>query len=611
MSSMACGHNDELVALGAMHLLSAEEQARLDELVRTCPDCRKRLQEYRALAALMPRLMMPEMSPSRAITTQAPPKLNGKTPHISMPFSMSNGWEEPAVQSIPMPEPLSSSRLEHRSLGQRMVSFVSGLAAVVLLVGLIGGFWLLLVGRTPGGSYTIITVETPQPTRVISNPCGAGASGDNGGSCGLVLLDTSTVPAQLVEADPVTGQVMPVLPPLPVGNATLASLSADYRLLILGVTPYEYPGAVSLQMVHLDNWSLGAKATVQLAQGMSLQNLAITPDGTGVYAVIVNADGSQAELRYYAYDRRHETLAPRWSAPLPFAPGDANSFALSSDGKTAYVFSAATAPYPQLDAIPLGVNGIGSRKILPLPSIAPEGQVPAPNATYNPNEPIPSVYQPAVMFVPEQNKLYLIHAEAKSPQGDVLVVIDLVGAQMHIEGEDIPITEAGQTLAATNTTPYTGGPMLSPSLALSPALTESASGVSLAIQPQQATRPAKGEPYTGRSEQGTVSSDGRWIYLTGTTYGPASAEGGVQDTGMGIMKIDTQTGHVIGHWFQGNTYSTLTVSPNGKTLYAFGDPYTGANNPNVAAILALDAQQGTLLNTFSSFTNCPFLFVLR
>ncbi len=610
MSSMACGHNDELVALGAMHLLSAEEQARLDERVSTCPDCRKRLQEYRALAAAMPRLMMPEMSPSRAITTQAPPRLNGKTPHISMPFSMSNGWEEPTVRPIPMPEPLSSSRLEHLSLGQRMVSFVSGLAAVVLLVGLIGGFWLLLVGRTPGGSYPIITIETPQATQVISNPCGAGASGDKGASCGLVLLDTSTIPAQLVEADPVTGQVMPELPPLPVGNATLASLSADYRVLVLGVTPYQYQGTVSLQIVHLDNWSLGAKATVQLAQGMSLQNLAITPNGTGVYAVIVDANGSQAVLRYYAYDRGHETLAPRWSAPLPFAPGDANSFALSSDGTSAYLFSAKVTP-PQVDTIMLGADGISSPQQLPLPSIAPEGQAPAPNAPYNPNEPIPSVYQPAAIFMPDLNKLYLIHAEAKSPQNDVLVVIDLTKPKASIGSDDIPITEAGQTLADANEAISAGGPMLSPSLAFSPTLTASASGVSLAIQPQQATRPAKGEPYTGRSEQGTISSDGRWIYLTGTTFTPASAEGGVQSTGMGIMKIDTQTGHVIGHWFQGNAYSTLTVSPNGKTLYVFGDPYTEANNPNVATILALDAQQGTLLNTFESFTSCPFLFVLR
>jgi hypothetical protein len=192
-----------------------------------------------------------------------------------------------------------------------------------------------------------------------------------------------------------------------------------------------------------------------------------------------------------------------------------------------------------------------------------------------------------------------------------LVVIVLTKTQAFIEGEDIPITEAGQTLTDMNTTLPPDGPMLAPLLAFSPSLTAEANGVSLAIQPQQATRPAKGQPYYGRSEQGTVSSDGRWIYLTGTTYAPASAEGGVEDTGMGIMKIDTQTGHVIGHWLKGNTYSTLTVSPNGNTLYVFGDPYTGANNPNIAEILALDAQQGTILNTFSSFTSCPFLFVLR
>lgn len=582
MSSTACGHNDELLALGAMQLLSPEEQARLDERVRTCPACRKRLQEYRALADAMPRLMMPEMAPSRAITVEAPPTLNGKSPHISLPLSIGNGWETPETHYAPIPEPLSSSRLEYRPLSQRLASMVSGLAAVVLLIGLIGGFWLLALARTPGGSTPLNPFETPQPTTLISNPCVSGTAKQQGPTCGLVLLDSSTLPAQLVEADPTTGQELAALPPLPVGNATLASLSADHRTLAMGITPYQSSDPTFLQMVSLNPWRLGAKATVQLDQGASLQNLAMAPDGSGVYAVLVSANASQATLRYYAYDRAHDRLTSRWTAPLPFAPCDANSFALSSDGKTAYLFSAATTPYPQLDAISLGASGPGGMYPYPLPSIAPEGQVPDPNAAYNPNAPLPSIYQPAVIFAPAQNKLYLIHAEAKAPQNDVLVVIDLMGTYMSIDGNDIPITEAGQALAAMDRT----------------------------LQPQQATRPAKGQPYYGRSEQGTVSSEGRWIYLTGTTYTPASS-GGAQAAGMGVLKIDTQTGRVVGHWLKGNTYSALTVSPDGNTLYVFGDPYTGQNNPDISDLLALDTLQGTIASPFTSFTSGAFIFALR
>ena len=581
MSSTACGHNDELIALGAMHLLSAEEQARLDERVRICPACRKRLQEYRALVAAMPRLMMPEMAPSRAITvSDAPPKLNGKSPHISLPLSISNGWEAPERSYAPMPEPLSSSRLEYRPLIHRLASMASGLAAVVLLFGLIGGFWLLALARAPGGSSPLNTFETPQATTLISNPCDSGNSRNQGPACGLVLLDTSTLPAQLVEADPTTGQEIASLPPLPVGNATLASLSADHRTLALGIAPYQSSDPTFLQMVSLNPWSLGAKTNIQLDQGASLQNLAMAPDGSGVYAVLVSSNAAQATVRYYAYDRAHDTLAARWTAPLPFAPGDANSFALSSDGKTAYLFSARTTP-PQVDTFQLATNGLNFSSMLPLPSIAPEGAIPDPNAPYKPGDPIPSVYQPAVIFAPALNKLYLIHADAKAPQSDVLVVIDLLRTETHIDGHDIPVTEAGAALAAMDRT----------------------------LQPQQPTRPAKGQPYTGRSEQGTVSPDGRWIYLTGTTYTAASSDG-TQATGMGVLKIDTQTGHVLGHWLKGNTYSTLTVSPDGNTLYLFGDPVTSPNNPNISYLLVLDTQQGTFI-PFTAFSGGSFIFALR
>ncbi|HEY7357507.1 MAG TPA: hypothetical protein VH590_13605, partial [Ktedonobacterales bacterium] len=259
-----------------------------------------------------------------------------------------------------------------------------------------------------------------------------------------------------------------------------------------------------------------------------------------------------------------------------------------ADGKTAYLFSAATNP-PQLAAVPLKANGIGSPHILALPSVASGAEPPFGDEsyTYKPGDPIYQWYQPAVMFVPAQNKLYLVHAEAQNPGKDVLVVIDL--AQMKL-GPDIPIKGENLPLAAVSTPAQTS--------------TRAAHSMPLIAQPQPGLLPMKGEPYNGRSETGVVSPDGRWIYLSGTSSTPqfnsVGSWTGEKQTNLGLLQIDTRTGQVGGRWFTGASYAGLTFGQDTRNLYLFGPPsYTNTvdmnNNP---VLLVFDTQQRKVVNTF-------------
>lgn len=626
MSSTTCEHNDELLTLGAMHLLSAEEQTRLDAQVSACPACQERLQEYRALAALMPQLMLLETAPANALNEKPVSSPNGKTPHLPALFARKAGSdaesEGAAGSNHPGLDHPIAIGTQPRAASHRLVKVVSVLAAAIMLLGLVGGFWLLALSRAPKTGHNQTPVQPTEQTVITYNPCSSEiAKGIQGGvpACGLVVMDYLQTPAALVEVDPATGNPQAGLKPLPVGNALLASLSADHRTLALGIIPNGTSDPTYLQMVWLDNWKLGAKLRLPINAAQNLQDMAITPDGTGIYAVI--DDGSQtttqAVLQYYTYDRGHDTLAFRWSKPLPFVPGNGvvsdGSFALSADAKTAYLFSAATNP-PQLAAVPLNANGIGSPRILPLPSIA-SGAVPPfgdENYTYKPGDPIYQWYQPAVMFVPTQNKLYLVHAEAKDPSKDVLVVIDL--AQMTL-GPDIPIqNNASHALTSTSLPAQTS---TSPAAALfsqqaNPAL----SNGTLGIQPQVGLRPFKGKPYNGRSEVGAVSPDGRWIYLSGFTSAPTfnstGSWSGEQQTGLGLLKIDTQTGKVVGRWYTGASYYALIFAPDGQDLYLFGPPpYTNTTDANnVDVMLVFDTQQAKVANVFSNIESGWFILTL-
>ncbi len=601
MSSKTCEHSDELLTLGAMRLLSAEEQARLDAQMRACPACRARFQEYRALAASLPQLTLLETAPLRAPDEQSAISLNGKLAHL--PARVAAGKEDTDADADPE-RPLIVS-LERRSASSRLVKVLSGLAAAVILAGVISGFWLLMLSHPPRSSQHPIITQPTQPTVITYNPCAQeiakGVAVGGLPACGLMVMDYTPAPATLDLLDPTTGQPLDGLKPLPVGDATLAALSRDRLTLALGVEPNQSGGAYFIQIVALDTWKLGARAQLALGPNEALGGLAITPDGAGIYAVINDYSQApiKATLQRYTYNRAQSTLTRGWSAPLPFAPGNGTlsghqPFALSADGKTAYLFSAAINP-PQLAAVPLKANGIGSPRILRLPSIAPGALPPASdeNTTYERGDTIYQVYQPAVMFAPAQNKVYIVHAEAQDPKTDVLVVIDL--AHLKILGPDIPIK--GENLPAqTSAAAVDSGP--------------------LTMQPQRGLRPYKGRPYTGRNEVGALSPDGRWIYLSGSSFAPQfKSDGswnGEQETDMGLLKIDTRTGQVVGRWFSGSPYSPLTFSQDGNSLYLFGPPPPSGQTyySNTSALLVFDTTQDKLVGSFPNVDSGWFILTL-
>ncbi len=610
MSSVTCQHSDELLTLGVMQLLSTEEQTRLDEQVRACPACRERLQEYRALAAAMPRLTRLETAPSKALNGKPAASPNGKAPPLAALFEAS-AQAEPDIHTLSSPNPSIASASQQHYSHQRLVKVLSGLAAAIMLLGLIGGFWLLLLSHAPRPTRN---PTTTQLTPITYNPCSNDiAKGVEGAppACGLVVMDYSYAPSLLEEIDPTTGQPLASLKPLPVGNALSAALSADHRTLALGIIPNDTASPTFIQIVWLDTWKLGAKLQMPLKPAEWLQDLTMTPDGTGIYVIV--DDGSQtpaqATLQYFSYNRAHDALKFVWSAPLPFLPGNGmlndSEFALSADGKTAYLFSAATTP-PQLAAVPLRANGIGSPRILSLPSVA-SGTVPPfgdENYTYKPGDPIYQWYQPAVMFVPAQNKLYLVHAEAQNPGKDVLVVIDLarmaLGPDIPIKGENLP--QAAASLPAQANT------LAAPSAARSRPLS---------AQPQVGLRPLKGwKPYNGRSETGAVSPDGRWIYLSGTSSTPqfnsSGSWSGEQQTNLGLLQIDTQTGQTVAHAYAGASFSALAFGQDGRNLYLFGPP-SGISQPNIGitdVLLIFDTQQRKVVSTFSNIQAGWFILPL-
>ncbi|HEY7357914.1 MAG TPA: hypothetical protein VH590_15655 [Ktedonobacterales bacterium] len=603
---MTCQHSDELLTLGAMQLLTAEEQTRLDAQVRACTVCRERWQEYRALAAAMSRLTRLETAPSRALNGKPTASPNGKAPLPAALFEAGAEAAELGDSNLSSLNPPSASVPTQYHPRQRLIKVLSGLAAAVMLLGLLGGFWLLRLSHAPRLSRN---PTATQPTIITYNPCSNDiAKGVEGAppACGLVVMDYSQTPSLLEEIDPTTGQPLASLKPLPVGNALSAALSADHRTLALGIIPNDIAAPTFIQIVWLDTWELGAKLQMPLKSSESLQDLAITPDGTGIYAVIddYTQTPTKGTLQYFSYNRGRDALKFVWRAPLPFAPGNAilndGSFALSADGRTAYLFSAATNP-PQLAAVPLKASGIGSPRILALPSVASGAEPPFgdENYTYKPGDPIYQWYQPAVMFVPAQNKLYLVHAEAQNPGKDVLVVIDL--AQMKL-GPDIPIKGENLPLAAASM----------PAQASAPA----ARSKPLIAQPQIGLLPLKGKPYNGRSETGAVSPDGRWIYLSGTSTTPdfdaAGGWKGEEQTNLGLLQINTQTGQVVGRWFSGASYAGMTFGQDARNLYLFGPPsYTNTvdmnNNP---VLLVFDTQQRKVVSTFSNIQAGWFILPL-
>lgn len=146
MTTTTCSHDDELIAAAALGLLAPAETQTLDQRLAACPACLRRLDEYRALAAAMPDLMRSRVEewPARA--------------------ALEPGRHDNTVVRIP------AHRGARRS---RIGAALSGLAAAIVVLSLIGGYWALVAGRGggPGAAVdrsTAARTATPQSTWAVS-----------------------------------------------------------------------------------------------------------------------------------------------------------------------------------------------------------------------------------------------------------------------------------------------------------------------------------------------------------------------------------------------------------------------------------------------------------
>ncbi len=569
MTSASCDHNDDLLALGAMRLLSPAEEAQLAGRLQRCPVCRQRMEEYRALAKAMPRLLTPTTIAS-ASPTHAP--IDGlastRTLTLSQQRARKNTEGERGADQEP-PEPhrpypfLPGSRLRRQP---RLVNALSGLAAVLLLVCLVAGFRWLIVGRQQG--------NTMQPDGCTSS---AHASQASTWHCGILVLDYTKTPETLIPLDARTGNPLPGLKPLAVGNVILSAITPDRRTLVLAVEPHENTSAVYLQMVLLDHWKLGP----QIKTGHYVDALAISDDGAHIYAVMpVYSNGTTTIwLQSYLYRPNQSGglaggLQESWKSSLPFLP-NSDGFALSPDGATLYGFTETTSPAKIMQAH-LGDTGLEQIQVLPLDELA-SGADPAANAApYKQGDPVPAVYHPAVIFSPDRTMLYLVYAPANDPTHDRLLTVYL----LKWSGiSDLPITDPTQTLADLN--PGSASPF-SP-LARSARTAPAARLATAAV------------PLNERTEHGVISPDGHWLYVTGESQTATIFSDGTWNENtdyLGVWKINAQNGKVAGHWFPDDTFNDVHMSMDGQMLYLFKQP------PDSAHIV----QKPTSLLTFSTQT---------
>ena len=567
---MACEHHDDLVALGAMRLLAPEDESRLAERIRVCVSCRRQFEEYQTLVKLMPHLMRVEKISARADAAQsAPENLNGSRPaRTSTQEPPASAEREPTDLFVPRRWGTPIRPRQRRAFGgHRLTTLVSGVTAAILLIGLIVGFRLLTLGRVPPGKG-----QTPTPVTHLACPA-PGNGHPQPVTCGVLAVDSVE---GVIVLDSATLQPLSGLSPLPLAqanNVLLSALSADQRTLAL-VTGFNKGSLYfpSLQVVALDSWKISQPVDIS-SSGMVVQGLAMSADGGAIYIVATAYTGSgaaQTQLFYYTYQRGQggSQLEQHWSQPFPVVP-EAGAVALSADGKTIYAFSDSSSP-PEVAAIPLKDNGIDTAHMhtLLLPSVA-SGLEPPPS--YDPsaqpdNQPIAS-YHPAVLFAPDDQTLYLVHADQAHPEQDRLTVVALGPEptklqELQIQGGSLPTSSDGAI--------------------------------------------------TQRHEWGVLSPDGKTLYVTGVvkTFTPAQ-DGGFtqQDSYLGLRAIATQTGQISKQWFDQDTFYYLGIGSDGTRLYLAGQPSTGAKLvAHPSALLAFSLETETLQS--HEMSGVEALFVL-
>lgn len=153
-----CGHDDELIEAAALDLLEPAEQGLLAERLSECPECRARFADASSLAGALRQLIPAETGDVAHAAEESAFVADFRARRAA--DEQRHGGEEAVAPSGSRPARLGSRR--RAPVGAvRLVNVVNGLAAALLLLVLLGGFWFLGPGRGHVGS---VGGTRPRPT---------------------------------------------------------------------------------------------------------------------------------------------------------------------------------------------------------------------------------------------------------------------------------------------------------------------------------------------------------------------------------------------------------------------------------------------------------------
>jgi hypothetical protein len=153
-----CGHNDELIEAAALDLLEPADQGLLAERLAECPECRARFAEASSLAGALRQLIPAEAGDVAHAAEESAFVADFRARRAA--GEQRHGGEEAVARSGSRPARLGSRRRAQAGAA-RLVNVVNGLAAALLLLVLVGGFWFLGPGRGHVGS---VGGTRPRPT---------------------------------------------------------------------------------------------------------------------------------------------------------------------------------------------------------------------------------------------------------------------------------------------------------------------------------------------------------------------------------------------------------------------------------------------------------------
>jgi hypothetical protein len=153
-----CGHDDDLIEAAALDLLEPADRGLLAERLAECAECRARFADASSLAGALRQLIPAEAGDVAHATEESAFVADFRARRAA--DEQRHGGEEAVVSSGSQPTRLGNRR--RAPIGAaRLINVVSGLAAALLLLMLVGGFWFLGPGRGHVGS---VGGTRPRPT---------------------------------------------------------------------------------------------------------------------------------------------------------------------------------------------------------------------------------------------------------------------------------------------------------------------------------------------------------------------------------------------------------------------------------------------------------------